>query len=341
MQVDALLDADPGAVPAILQNLRLDQEEVLPRLRELWQEPDLPERQRLRVGLALLPVDDAPLGRLREGMLAAAAEPAEMLILRDALCGHGQELAPDLWGLVDDPKLAPERRFRALVALARFDPENERWAKAGGQAVEQFLGANPLHLGLWIDALRPVRTSLNEPLARVFRDSGRGDKRQVAATVLADYAADRPEVLADLLCDADEKTFPVLFEKLRGHGEAVTLLQKELAREPTFDWQDPPLGPAWAAPAAAIRQEIEKADGILAERFALVQSLPLERFAPVAEAVRLRLSARPVAALPRRDRSPGGGGVDARRPRLADSRRQDAGRSAGRRRRKSQTGLPP
>jgi len=285
-QVDALLDANSGAVPAILQNLRLDQEEVLPRLRELWEQQDLPERQRLRVGLALLPVDDAPLSRLREGMLAADAEPAEMLVLRDALAPHGQELAPDLWGLVDDPKAAPERRFRALVALASFDPANERWAKAGGQAVEQFLAANPLHLGLWINALRPVRASLVGPLSEVFRDHSRGEKRQVAARVLADYAADRPEVVADLLCDADERSFPVLLEKLRLHREAVTLLQKELAREPTFDWKDAPLDPAWAAPAAAIRQEIEQADGILAERFALCQTLPLERFSPVAEALR-------------------------------------------------------
>ena len=155
-QVDALLDANSGAVPGVLQDLSLDQEEVLPRLRELWEKQDLPKRQRLRIGLALLPVDDAPLSRLREGMLAADTEPAEMLVLRDALAPHGQELAPDLWGLVDDPKLEPERRSR-LVALARFDPTNERWAKAGGQAVQQFLGANPLHLGLWIDALRPVR----------------------------------------------------------------------------------------------------------------------------------------------------------------------------------------
>ena len=120
----------------------------------------------------------------------------------------------------------------------------------------------------------------------MFRDSSRGEKRKVAAVVLADYAADRPEMLADLLCDADERSFPVLFEKLRGHREAVTLLQKELARELTFDWKDRPLDPAWAPPAAEVRQEIEKADGILAERFALCQTLPLERFAPVAEALR-------------------------------------------------------
>jgi hypothetical protein len=41
-QVDALLSADPRAVPAILDNLAQQRADVLPRLRQVWAEPDTP-----------------------------------------------------------------------------------------------------------------------------------------------------------------------------------------------------------------------------------------------------------------------------------------------------------
>ena len=41
----------------------------------------------------------------------------------------------------------------------------------------------------------------------------------LATGILADYAADQPRVLADLLMDADEKQFAVIYPKLKEHGE--------------------------------------------------------------------------------------------------------------------------
>src|SRR5262249_12588050 len=58
-QAEALLAAAPEAVPDILNGLQPHLEEVRPRLREVWDEPDRPHNraQRLRAGLALLPGD--------------------------------------------------------------------------------------------------------------------------------------------------------------------------------------------------------------------------------------------------------------------------------------------
>src|SRR5262249_5911719 len=125
----------------------------------------------------------------------------------------------------------PQRRFRALVALAAFDPGNGRWHGLRKEVVGQFLSANPLHLGLWSEALRPVRGELLAPLAEVFRGRAVGGKGQLAAEIVADYAADRPEVLTDLTLDADPRQWGVLFPRLRGHAERATaLLRKELAK---------------------------------------------------------------------------------------------------------------
>jgi formylglycine-generating enzyme required for sulfatase activity len=65
----------------------------------------------------------------------------------------------------------------------------------------------------------------------IFRDrqEGRATPRSLATDILADYAADRPDVLADLLLDADEKQFAVLYPKVEAHRErAVALCQETL-----------------------------------------------------------------------------------------------------------------
>ena len=53
---------------------------------------------------------------------------------------------------------------------------------------------------------------------------------------MADYAADQPQVLADLVMDADEKQFAIIFPKLKEHGEeGMPLLQGELDKRPMPD----------------------------------------------------------------------------------------------------------
>jgi formylglycine-generating enzyme required for sulfatase activity len=72
------------------------------------------------------------------------------------------------------------------------------------------------------------------PLGRVFRgeEPGLEEYRQVAARVLADYAADRPEALAPLLMDADAKQFAVLYPRLQEQGErGRRLLREEVERQ--------------------------------------------------------------------------------------------------------------
>jgi serine/threonine protein kinase/formylglycine-generating enzyme required for sulfatase activity len=229
-EVDALLRAQSSEVPAILRRLPDTYDDVLPRLRELWERPDLPERQRLRVGLALLPVDEAPVARLYEGMLQA--EPHEMLLIRDALLPHREKLAPQLWQIADDPATAPQRRFRALVVLAAFDPDDARWPKAAGSLVEPWQAENVMYLGLWTEALRPVRLHLLGPLGLAFRDRDNAERRKWATTILVDYAADQPKELVDLLLDADVQQYALLWPGVEAHRDrALAPLNAVLDRE--------------------------------------------------------------------------------------------------------------
>jgi formylglycine-generating enzyme required for sulfatase activity len=242
-QVDALLNADPKAVPALLAGLEATRDDVLPRLRELWAEEGRPEARtrRGRVGLALLPVEPGLVKDWLFAWMLEADDPREMLLVREGLRPYRADLREQLWArsnpllpiafLVEGKEDRPKERFRALVALAAYDPHDKRWEQWGGQVLEGLLTANPLHLGTWAKALRPVRGALLKPLAEVFRGKRLGEHKHVAASLLADYAADRPALLLDLALDGDARQYAALLPALKARARAARpRLRAELAK---------------------------------------------------------------------------------------------------------------
>ena len=91
----------------------------------------------------------------------------------------------------------------------------------------------------------------------------------------------------ELILDAEPKQFVALFDELAEHKQKVIgKLQDELDRKLTSKWMDDPLDPAWTDPNPSAVQSIEAAHGLIAERFAFCQTMPLEQFVEVAEAFR-------------------------------------------------------
>ena len=65
---------------------------------------------------------------------------------------------------------------------------------------------------------------------------GREAERSLATDILADYAADNLQVLADLLMDADEKQFAVIYPKFKERGEqGLPVLTGEIDKKPAAD----------------------------------------------------------------------------------------------------------
>src|SRR5262249_31677466 len=91
---------------------------------------------------------------------------------------------------------------------------------------------NPAFLGQWLENFRPLRHALLGPLAEVFRNRKRPEtERILAASLLADYAADQPALIVELLKEADDRQYAVLLPVLRGHrDQAQALLEQELVR---------------------------------------------------------------------------------------------------------------
>ena len=112
-----------------------------------------------------------------------------------------------------------------------------RWESVSPFITDQFLTAaikNPGDYATLIETLRPLRKRLLAPLASIFRDTGRSEsERNFATTILADYASDDPDVLAELLMAAGHKAYVSLFPVVeRQAARALPVFQAEIARGP-------------------------------------------------------------------------------------------------------------
>jgi len=222
--LDSLLHAETAQVPSIVKNMAGYRRWLDPLLQDAYAQAKASKdtHKQLHVSLALLPVDPAQAPYLYDRLLDAEAQ--EVAVLCAALDEHRRPLTQRLWQVALHPEKGREaRRLRAAFALAKYAADDPRWADLSGPVVRQLVAENPIVAGYWINGLREVRSRLLPPLAGVFRDRNNehAAERALATRILADYAADQPAQLADLIQDVDDKQFAVLFPRLHAHGEQV------------------------------------------------------------------------------------------------------------------------
>jgi formylglycine-generating enzyme required for sulfatase activity/tRNA A-37 threonylcarbamoyl transferase component Bud32 len=229
-QVDVLLNSDPTAVPTILENLKPFRSTVAPRLKEISHQ-ELTDGQRWRLRLALLPNDPNQVDYLRDQLLESP--PTEFEVIRDGLWDNRDKLADYFWAIAEEKGGSAERRFRAACALASFSPDDKRWEDIATFVSHHLVRLEASDLVAFRRALAPSKKHLVAPLAAIYRDTKQKEQsRSFATETLADYAANQPKELFNLLIDAEEFQFPVVFQKLARHkDEAVRLATEELARK--------------------------------------------------------------------------------------------------------------
>jgi len=235
--VQSVLKADTAQVPVIVDEMAPYRKWTDPLLRKEYDKAPPNSRQQLHASLALLPVDAAQVPFLYDHLLDA--EPQEILVIRDALALHKDELLNKLWAVVEKPEPGKEKqRLRAACALALYDPENAQWEKASGSVIAQLVAENPVYLAQWLKGFRPVRDALRPALIEVYLDKkdNRAAERGLATNILADYAADNAGVLGDLILDGEAKQFVVLAPRLPTHRDSiVTRMEEELKKKRDAD----------------------------------------------------------------------------------------------------------
>ena len=304
--VDSLKTASTAEVPDIVKNLSGYYRWARRPLSDLLsstEEQSSPHH--LHASLALLPVDPGQVEYLYNRMLNAS--PTELPVIREALSGYQWTLIERLWGVLENTQADRDQRFRAAWALAGYvaDETEQRWVAASRFITDRLLASvieNPSSYTPLMEMLRPIREQLLASLATTFRDLQRPKtERYFATNILADYASDQPNLLADLLMDADFKAYAAFFPiAQRQESKTLPLFQAEISKKATYSWNDPPLDPSWTTPDATLTGKIESAQGMFAERFAFYQTMPLDEFVKVAEALR-KSGYRPVRFRPYAD----------------------------------------
>jgi formylglycine-generating enzyme required for sulfatase activity len=217
---------------------------TMPRLEALIADPATVEVDRLRARLALLTMDASQVGPLAEAL--QHANPHEVMQVATALLPYKAEVVPTLWRQYAAPEADANSRFRDACALATLDPENARWHEIGPDVVTALLEQEALNLGQWLDALRPVKRMLLPTLQRIFRTSKRTRQRALATEALATVAADQPEVLAELVLEADQAQFQRLLPLLLAHRSAAAALMNHELDQPPTEQETEAARDAWA-----------------------------------------------------------------------------------------------
>jgi eukaryotic-like serine/threonine-protein kinase len=231
--VKRLVAADIGEVPGIVQELGAYRRWADPLLRqEVVNGAALGSKKKLHLDLALLPVDQSKIAELRDDLLLVP--PSPFPVVRDALLPFKHSVSEALWSVALDPKQAVQPRFQAACALATYAPKDNRWNQVNTFVAARLVTLEASALVAWRETLRPAKARLIKPLESIYRDTNAKEQpRSFATETLADYAAGQPEELFDLLADAAEFQFPVLYEKLAAHKtEAVALADQELGKQP-------------------------------------------------------------------------------------------------------------
>ena len=135
-----------------------------------------------------------------------------------------------LWAVASDARTDRKQKLRAACALASLDPHGGRWEQLAGDVAGSLVVESASRLERWLDALRPARKVLLEPLAVVFRDRARPDtERSIATGILEQYANDDPQFLVKLIKDANVRQFATLLPVLKPHRvDVIDLLSAEL-----------------------------------------------------------------------------------------------------------------
>ena len=283
--VRSLVTADINNVPAIVEEVVRYREWTEEPLRIAYLQSAEKSPERLRSALALLEIDGTQVDYLCNQMLTA--EPADVPIVISALEPHRHLIEDRLWEALSSEEAGNDVRLSAASTLAVYAPLDKRWEQVGADVTELLVQVPLVFVGNWQEALRGVANHLLSPLEKVFHNADRGIvERKVAATILAAYVAEDLPRAVHLLCLADEFQFDVLFPLIEAQPTAAAkLLDSVLNEQLEPRWNDPPLGDSWQPLDKAARDTLISAHGIVAERFALCQTLPLDQWKPIADAM--------------------------------------------------------
>ncbi|MHB8973099.1 MAG: bifunctional serine/threonine-protein kinase/formylglycine-generating enzyme family protein [Pirellulaceae bacterium] len=270
--VDSLLKADSAQISGIVAELGPVRQWADPLLAVAHEQAVEDSTQKLHTALALVGRDVQQLAYIQRRMLAA--QPAQVTAICEVVGARQEEIKPWLWTvLTQAEEHTGAQRLRAAAALAEFDPVSPRWHSVSRDIVAQLINVPNTQRPDWIHLLRPVKQSLLPHLIAIYGDDARSDlERESVTDALADFAAEEPKLLVDLIAEAAPRQFVVLLDPLQDQAHAAEpFLRDALNRPLVRRWPDS--SAEWGQPPSETVAEIEHAEGNITPSFAFCQTL--------------------------------------------------------------------
>lgn len=257
--IDSLKSSDIGQTLRITRELEPFRFWARPLLRKSVADEPADSRTRLRASIALLPDDPAQIDYLLGRLLVE--EPVVSLTIRDALFPYRERLTGRLWTIAANPRDQAPRRFRAALALARFDPPPGKsatahgkpgWSEVGGDTADTLvttLDENPASYLPMLSAIEPIRTFLIPRLREIFRH-GQDARQPMTTSLLADLARTDADLVGELALEADAHQYQRLYALVETHRQQLVPRFEKAVKSPAVP------APKASAEAAARRRAI-------------------------------------------------------------------------------------
>lgn len=233
--VAALQTTDFSKIPEMIERLDSMRAVADPKLKAALEEFEPQSDERLKLSLGLLASTQQSSGSgqvdyLVQRLLTAQASQVTLLISQ--LQPYSQTILPQLWEAAQQHD--PKTLLQSASALAKYDPDSQKWQTIARQVAGHVVQENPLRVTVWIDALRPAAKALNPELQSIYASAPESRSQteiDLATEMLDSYAAEDFQLLHELILVGQPKQFSKLFDKYaRFRQQAIDALRGELAR---------------------------------------------------------------------------------------------------------------
>jgi formylglycine-generating enzyme required for sulfatase activity len=173
-----------------------------------------------------------------------------------------------------------ELRLRSGLVLAIYDQIHRLRPDEITIVAERLVSTisqNATKLDVLAEAFASAGRLLRESLTAIYLNQEKVTIDRIsAATLLARYEAGNPKIIAELIQNATPEQFKILFAKLSDKDvTAIQLFRKELKKTWIPHWIDEPINDPELSDEAV--ELITNADGIVNERFVVVQTLEFDQ----------------------------------------------------------------
>jgi serine/threonine protein kinase len=217
-------------VPDLIAKMEPYRDLVNPLLRETFLDESLPERDRIRAGIALLPDDDDHVEWLTGRLVSEQRPPEDFPVVRSALQDYKARVSALLHNRLQDDTLPPRRRFRMACALAAFDSSSDIWQHLAPEVTASLLREPAPYASIWIEALGPVSKQLRQPLFEAVNQTTTLESARIGTLALFDFDDERTNGLIELLAEAKGPRYRAVVELLgRSREGSLELARDKLA----------------------------------------------------------------------------------------------------------------